>query len=32
MSLELVNVLMPDADLTTDYDFGGVSVQEKMDF
>ena len=23
---------MPDADLTIRYDFGGVSVQEKMDF
>ena len=32
MSLELVNMLMPDADLTICYDFGGVSIQEKMDF
>ena len=32
MSLEIVNMLMPDAGLTIRYDFGGVSVQGKIDF
>ena len=32
MSLELVNMLMPDAGLTIRYDFGAVSVQGKIDF
>ena len=32
MALEIVNMLLPDSDLTICYNFGGVSVQDKIDF
>lgn len=32
MALEIVNMLFPDSDLTIRYNFGGVSVQDKIDF
>ena len=32
MALEIVNMLLPDSDLTIRYDFGGVSVQDKIYF
>ena len=32
MALEIVNILFPDSDLTIRYNFGGVSVQDKIDF
>lgn len=32
MALEIVNMLFPDSDLTIHYNFGGVSVQDKIDF